>query len=425
MSLRRKCLVALIAVAALVLMAFCAYVIIHHTIHRNALLRDFDYMVSVIEKNYPFFGVHQRRSNICVDEVLKSGREVLVSKGIFSLWGFHFHEFLHYEVLSHIPSHLGGTRMWMREFHLNNIKRFPSGVNNAFSASEQRRLDTLLSPSVNRAYGDVTVDLEDIYWFEPYPNNLVTRIYADESIAYLAFSWFPVTNIEYDRQTLLDFFMEITYLHHLVIDLRNNPGGSTLYFPSLVIAPNIIERMYVEVFAFFSGGAESLSLMNAYVEDMYVINNVMIDVMPISQMLEAYSLPYFNENDLQWLDYGYKHVFVVEPAFDDALFDGKIWILTNRITESAAEQAAIISKYSGFATIVGEPTRGSTGGLMNYVALPFSGFLLRYASVLKTDHYGRAFNEFGVIPHFHIDENEDAFEVVRRMIRAQDSNLNE
>ena len=419
MSLRKKLLLTLLAVAVLALIAFFMYIIIALSMHRNGALRDFDYMVAVIEKNYTNFGIHQRRSNIDVNEILASGREALVDKGIFGMWGFNFHEFLHFEVLSHVPSHLGGTPHWIYVHTINFIKRYPSGDNYTFSASQQRLLDVLMSPSVIRVYGEVTVDVENNYGFEPYPNNVITRIYADESMAYLAFSWFPATNIEYDRQALLDFFKEISYLHHLVIDLRNHPGGFTRYFKSLVIAPNINERMYVEVFGFLSGGAKSLSEMNAFVEDMYAMYNVLIDVMPIYQILETYNLPYFNEYDLQWLDYGYKHIIVVEPAFEDALFDGKIWILMNHRTESAAEQAAIISKYSGFATIVGEPTNGFIGGVQNLVALPFSGFLLRYPVVYKTDSYGRAFYEFGVIPHFHIDEDEDAFEVVRLMIRGQ------
>ena len=418
MSLRKKLLLTLLAVAVLAIIAFFMYVIIVLTIHRNGFLRDFDYMVAVIEENYTNFGIHQRRSNIDVNEILASGREALVDKGIFGMWGFNFYEFLHFEVLSHVPSHLGGTPSWIYEFWINSIKRYPAGVNYTVSAVQQRRLDVFMSPSVIRAYGEVTVDLENNYGFEPYPNNVIMRIYADESKAYLAFSWFPGTNIEYDRQTLLDFFKEISYLHHLVIDLRNNPGGYTGYFSSLVIAPNINEKKSIEVFGFFSGGAKSLSQMNAFVEDMYAIHNVLIDIMPICQMLESYNLPYFNKYDLQWLDYGYKHIYIAEPFFEDALFDGKIWILTNRRTESAAELAAVISKYSGFATIVGEPTNGFFGGVINYVALPFSGFLLRYPVVYKTDSYGRAFYEFGVIPHFHIDEDEDAFEVVRLMIRG-------
>ena len=416
MSLRKKWLVTLIAVAALAIVAFCAYVIILLTMHRNGVLRDFDYMVAVFEENYTDFGIHQRRSNIDVNEILRSGREALVDKSIFDMWGFHFGEFLHFEVLTHIPSHIGVTPHWIYEFYINYIERFPSYP---VSARTQRRLDVLLSPGVIRVYGEVTLDLENNYGFEPYNNNVTTRIYADESMAYLAFSWFPGTNIEYDRQTLLDFFKEISCMHHLVIDLRNNPGGLTRYFTSLVIAPNINERMNVEVFGFFSGGAESLSVMNAYIEDMYVFYNFRIEVMPICQMLETYNLPYFNRYDLQWLNYGYKHIFNVEPAFEDALFDCNIWILTNNHTESAAELAAVISKYSGFATIVGEPTNGFFGGVINYVALPFSGFLLRYQAIYFTDFYGRAFNEFGVIPHIHIDEDEDAFEVVRRIIRGE------
>jgi len=56
---------------------------------------------------------------------------------------------------------------------------------------------------------------------------------------------------------------------------------------------------------------------------------------------------------------------------------------------------------ANFATVVGTPTRGVTGGgMVGFFALPNTGIVVRYDFGLFVDQYGRAIDEFGVFPHY-------------------------
>ena len=126
----------------------------------------------------------------------------------------------------------------------------------------------------------------------------------------------------------------------------------------------------------------------------------------------------FNKNDLAWVECGFRITTVIEPSRDGPIFQGKIWILTNERTSSAAEVATLFSKYAGFAVIVGETTRGVTGGgtTSGRIVMPNTGILIRYDLTYKTDSRGRALDEIGVLPHHHICPDEDAFDVVKMLI---------
>jgi len=69
-----------------------------------------------------------------------------------------------------------------------------------------------------------------------------------------------------------------------------------------------------------------------------------------------------NKEDLTELDYFMEEKYTVEPHKQQG-FQGRVWLLVSPNNCSSSEYAAMFSKQSGFATLVGERTGGDGIGL--------------------------------------------------------------
>ena len=376
-------------------------------------LYDLDFFKAELNENFSFFGIGYRRGMDISSLFIRTRDELLA---IDNIGMDDFIRVLDYELLSH-TRRLGHLRMLLHEDYvgvMNNIKRNPGLGELGFSFDQQLWLDFLLHPSVVAFYGTVEVDLETTIGFEVSPNNVYTQIFSEYGFAYLTFSWFPVANMEYDRQLLLDFFYEIADMEHLIIDLRNNPGGFTQYFTELVVRPNLSNTLTAPFFLFCSGGQNSINRMNAVLDTWYLRDGIQSELLAIEELMSIHYLRYFKTEDMEWLDYGTVWHQRIDPIFDSAIFNQNIWILVNERTASAAEQVAIFAKYSGFATVVGVPTMGLTGGsgLISTFLLPNTGILIRYDVTYFTNMHGQAFDEYGLIPHHQMIHDKNIHEVI-------------
>jgi len=125
---------------------------------------------------------------------------------------------------------------------------------------------------------------------------------------------------------------------------------------------------------------------------------------------------YFNQYDLAMLENvitGYGRIY---PTANEKSFEGKIWILTSRRSDSAVESVAIFARETGFATLVGRPTAGIMHAMTAYLLLPNSGILVRYDFGYMTDSYGRSFEELGVPPHFFNHPEMNALQTALALI---------
>jgi C-terminal processing protease CtpA/Prc len=68
------------------------------------------------------------------------------------------------------------------------------------------------------------------------------------------------------------------------------------------------------------------------------------------------------------MDFFMEEIYKIEPIGTG--FSGKLWLLVNESNYSSSEYASMFSKHSGFATLVGYPTRGGGGVDPTYIILP-------------------------------------------------------
>lgn len=136
-------------------------------------------------------------------------------------------------------------------------------------------------------------------------------------IAYIRIPSFDDSKYE---STALQYVSEYKDARVLIVDVRSNPGGST----PLQLRKSIIDKPY---------------------------------------RYGSYSSPQHIGIQQAWAGWGQTHVMwmptIIQPEV--CLFHGKLYVLVNRETASAAEDLVNSIKWSERGTVVGEPTYGSSG----------------------------------------------------------------
>ena len=233
-------------------------------------------------------------------------------------------------------------------------------------------------------------------------SNVETKILEQGKIAYIAVNSLATECYERDKEILFNFYKQIKDYPHVIFDFTQNGGGNTSYFNDLIVAPNIDEVLAVDVYWFMKDGDYNKKFV---LPSMY---------RPIS---EAPSLPQMNPED--FADFGlFREVtHRVTPLSWEKELQGKLWILVSKRVFSSSEYAAMFSKATGFAALVGTSTGGDGLGPDPLIAaLPNSGFLFRYSSVYGTTPDGTSSQEFGTEPDIISPEGETPLETCLKAI---------
>jgi len=385
----------------------------------QSFIDDFAYMVAVLENNFPYFGVAQRRFGADVEFLVENTLNALLQQEIRNTT--HFGQILatsFFGPLNHI-GHLSIQSRSTLHLILGNIYRGPIDYNGRpielygrdFTSWGQMFVDMARSLAAQQYYGFIEVELG----YEAgmvRPNNLTTSTIG-RNIAYVSVREFWHYNISHDLDIMMNFYEDIRGFEHLIIDLRGNPGGFTRYFIELFMAPNIPYDIVIPgIYTLFMGGDESMEWLGAQFEDDYYFAGIHPNKMPF----DASRFPYINQHDA--LSFRYILASPVHvAATGDVMFDGQIWILVDGRSASAVEYAALYAMNADFATVVGAPTRGVTGGgHAGFFPLPNTGLVVRYDFGYFIDSYGRAIDEFGVIPHYLNLPGMDALHTVLTLI---------
>jgi len=265
------------------------------------------------------------------------------------------------------------------------------------------------------------------YVEEAVADSVIMHILEDGCVAYLAvnsFRYYPMSPD--DERRFRDFYEEIRYFDHLIVDLRYNGGGHINWFYRAILEPNIDRTFVMEGFSFLSYGryAAEYAIVHAGVMVPWGGGFRSMDtrLRPVAELLEAYDLPDLNLTDMERMDYGFRIRTTVHSRSNmlhhhSHRFQGKIWLLTNPVMGSAAEIAAWATRETGFATLVGDVTGGIFGGPRTVINLPNTGIAFSMDLNYVTDRYGRPL-EAGTIPHIFNFEGMDALETVLALISA-------
>jgi len=362
---------------------------------REQFLEDFDYIIDTLESNFPYLALIYRRNGVDMLEPAEEIRERIADES-FGIDHISFWDLLsRYFFQQAWP--IG--HLWLASYPEFQMfyELLGSYWNSPFNAEIMRHFRNRLRR------------------FEPIGqhNFLSTRIIEEGHIAHLVVPAFSEQTL--DRRRVDEFFSQLEGFGHLIIDLRDAPGGYPALFDMIIAGPLLDNYVQAQFHHFFMDGHHSIDLIRGrlgmqrvYDFDVESVSDIFPDVRLTPEVME----------DLALMDFHFIETITAWPSGRGrAPFDGKIWMLVNEHLYSAAIQVATFYKEVGFATFVGEKGGGMPGfrARQTFFLLPNTGFTVRFDVNYFLDNTGRPL-EYGFVPHYFNREGMDALETVLAMI---------
>ena len=456
-NLRKMIMIAVI-LGAIQLMSACGSS--EKELTTEDFLEDFDYMMQTMEESYPYFGVAERKLGVDIRALAEETRdlignypdsmeEVAAEVGIAledlpALDGQIFWSILRHEFFSHLTGFAhtypldSGFYSALQPYYANpgsylytshNEHPFTNSVSKSFY-EEQEALFTSLSDEEGPLFQFVFRGFTPV---ELTGDAAGTEIIEEGRIAYLevpslmGFHSGAVANLR-------RFYREIQDYEHLIIDIRDNPGGSPDTWRMMIMHPLWPDREQMPdmpLYGFYRGSSlgKALGEENIHMEGQHTRNIPETgELRSAREIIEENQLTGMNEEDLQTLEYGVRFNTSISNIEEGTMqqlgmqnptpFEGEIWLLTNERNFSGSALFALHAKEMGFATLVGEKTGGAytTSSSGAFFALPNTGVIVRWDIDYLTDDEGRVLNEFPTTPHYYNREGMDALETVLELI---------
>ena len=434
---------------------------------RQDFMDDFDYMMDVLENNFLYFDIIERRLGLCLRELAGATRAVIADESVYMnpriFWDIMQENFFapinlvgHLRIFDDNQYHLRYNMI--NEYHPNWL--------------------ALNSPNTLTFYGEPQMTPQQIMaGIRGGGANIEFESVEEGRIAVMRIHSMMADDLVADVLMAIEYYNHFADYEHLIIDIRGNPGGGASYFPVIVLGVFTEEAFEVPMYALFSVDFESLAQMwlevdmdgMPYLHNRELFNHgvnspIRIDLTedlwrletPVTEpeefgegwvrvvgdeatgeirmfMVDAYgnevpvepedvfTVSYDEPEFAEHADHTSVEIMEVVNPLPEGIFDnifgGKLWLLIDGMTYSAGEHATIASLASGFITVVGEQTRGGMGtGMYRYVSMPNSGIVFMFDVGVNVDSYGRAFEEFPALPHYFNRTGLNALETTLQLI---------
>ena len=379
------------------------------SITQEDILYDIDYMLYVLEHNFPFLDSIYDRYGV---DMLELGKELRVT---FEDEAFNpdMHEFVTlvdgFLFQAHRTGHL---RVWSRD-------------RLAFSSTWRENAD--LTPQTLEFYGEVDrIDTQEARPFRDVPYIIRTDIIEEDRVGYMQIrNMYPLQGSDYD--IIRPFFEEIAEFEHLIIDLRDNSGGyanALFYMMSPLMKRNARATFHLFfpqeelIFAHIKNEGLDRESTHIRIQDFYD---------PVAESRIRRTLIGVSRDEADWMRelHTESEYFITFEILGylrarttlQTGFDGQIWLLTDGDTYSAAEWMTAIMGMNN-TIIVGERTGGVFGvpSIWPVVfALPNTGMLIEFDFAHVYDRQGRRISD-GIDPDYWNRPGMDALETTLALI---------
>jgi len=372
---------------------------------RAEIVYDFDYLLRTLEENLPTLDIIYRRNGVNLLALGQELRTALTNPAEdvnhMFFWQLLVRDFLsNSRGISHLGTVFEGQRYWL----LHHYWPYWKDALPTFA----RYTEILSVPPV------FVEDLRHVLPSAYAQENVTTEIIEEGNIAYIRIRHFS-GDIDREIVTVRRFLQSVLSYQHLIIDLRGNGGGHPHYFHNLIGRMLITEPHAIYINNFYRAGSHNMD----FIESMghmrpHSTRFTLEDAMGFVTEEYAHIV-----QDIMRMDYHYVYRHVVEPILTIP-FNGKIWMLVDEFMFSSAQLVATFYKEIDFATLVGNTTGGGLAFCniaiySNYIALPNSGIIVRYDTMLSLNSYGRPI-EYGTDPHYFNRPGMDALETVLALI---------
>lgn len=192
-------------------------------------------------------------------------------------------------------------------------------------------------------------------------------------------------------------FNEITNTKNLIIDIRNNNGGSDISFENIIplIYTNPIREIGVEYY--------STTLNNQRMLDFVNDPSYGFDDDKKTWAKESYEI--LNSNLGEYINLSESDCTIIK--FDTIFqYPQNVGIICNQQNASAAEQFLYLSKQSKKVKLFGETTRGCLDvSNMYFINSPDNVFIFYYALTKSIRLPNYPIDDIGIQPDYYLDEN--------------------
>jgi hypothetical protein len=390
------------------------------SIPREDILYDIDYLLNILEYNFPFIDSIYDRYGVDMVELGKELKATLENKT--------FNPDI-IEFITLINDFLRNSR---GIGHLRSIPR------NWIIMDSMWFQETILTPQGSEFYGEIDeIDVHDAHRDIRRTSPIITtEIIEEDRIGYMKIHSFHMLQ-SIDHYTVQPFFDEIVDFEHLIIDLRGNGGGFThtmLFFISPLVEPNTI----VEFYLFFPQEEQAfahIESMGLNREHLYLsfrprhTEEVRLRRVPNEEVrLQRTQSGLGNEPDwvyemLMESEYYITAGMSMFPTRSFTTlhtdFNGQLWLLTDGVSASMSEWVTAIMSMNDLAIVVGERTAGIFGipgfGEGMIFPLPNTGMLIEYDFAYVYDRDGRPLSD-GIDPDYWNRPGMDALETSLALI---------
>lgn len=387
-------------------------------------LEDFDYLYSQLVENYPYIDMLARTQKINFEEIYHDYRtKILKSKTDFQF-------FVDIEMFVAQLDHTGHLSL-VSPLNITSYQGTYKNVDNMTEedAARARLLDDVFNDAdISKSYEQMsdqfynvfnevqafyknkeaqseTNAIKDNIGAEQVYQNIETSIIKENKTAYINIKSFSNEFYENDKELLFDFYKSIAEYENVIIDITQNGGGGMAYFNDLIVAPNISSPMSMQVYELTKDGK---------------INQKYLDLSQYHPIAELPELPELNITDIKNLNLFKPIQYTVEPLYETKILNGKVWLLVGSNVYSSSEYAALFSKATGFASLVGSVTSGDGIGEDPLpIILPNSNLLVMYSSVYGITENGICSAEKGTVPDVYVEGEESPLEKCLQIISEQ------
>lgn len=361
--------------------------------------RDFDFVYKTLEDYYPFFEIEDRGDRLKnkdkyrdylgestsdeefalrMDEILADlnghtniiGREEL------------YQMYIGYYSLSNIYPQRDYIKIYQKprvraRYQLNNanLERIKRSSPDLFSKSPKR------GECLASSFVEPRAEVEDL---------------VSGKIAYIKIPSMldpESAPFEEDKKLIEAYLEKISTYQALILDIRGNGGGNSSYREDFLL-PKIIDRDYeTREYRFKKEGELTKKELDRY--------RYKKDV---KSFLEKADFPERTKKIAGSFDRYRVFDKKIDPGKDSINFKGKIYLIVDGDVFSSAEALASFCKETGLASLVGERTGGDGLGIdPNQVALPYSGYVLRFPTTLGLTESGVINEEEKTLPDYLVD----------------------
>ena len=333
-------------------------------------IEDFDFVYETLETYYPYFDVNKKLHNI--DWL--GNREIYRDKVSKCKTDQEFNETMNHILRGINNGHTNLLHEGSGLFYYTTYKTAPR----ADWRSEMPKI--FEKPRVQARYGitneSVDKELEIQANYKPETSSAKNAIVGDiipKEIGYIGVKQMiqpdlKMGSFKEEHDTIKTYLDKIKDYPILIIDIRENGGGSDLYW-SKFLMPLIIDKSYSQkTYRFMK---EGIILSKVRKQEKFKEYT--------SEMESDFNFPKETFSMINDFDYYSSFTQKVSPNKDSINFKGKIYLLVDKYVYSSSEMMASFAKESQMATLVGEKTGGDgIGSDPMLIDMPNSGYVLRF-----------------------------------------------